>query len=65
MTDDQLKFFDLNAPCPEDIINCNSVREQYKNEFEDVKRRGGCGGCIERALRNKYIAILAALIKKK
>jgi hypothetical protein len=64
MTEDQLKFFDLNAPCPDSITNCESVKEQYKKEFLDLQGRGGCGGCLERALRNKYIVLISALIKK-
>jgi len=64
MTEDQLKFFNLNEPCPDDIINCDSVREQYKKEYQDLTARGACGGCLERSLRNKYIVLLSALVKK-
>lgn len=64
MTEDQLKFFDLNAPCPEDIINCEPIKEQYRKEYESLKGQGGCGGCIERALRNKYIVLISSMIKK-
>lgn len=60
----QHSFFDFNAPCPEDIINCSEVREQYKKEWEELKRRGGCGGCMERSLRNKYIVLVNSLRKK-
>ena len=64
MDDIQLKFFDLAQPCPDNIINCESVREQYKNELEQLRSRGGCGGCMERSLRNKYIVLVNSLLKK-
>lgn len=63
MQEDQLNFFNLDLPCPESIINCEKVREQYKNEKEELTRRGGCGGCLDRALRGKYISIIDALSK--
>jgi hypothetical protein len=64
MDDIQLNFFDLNVPCPENIINCENLRAQYKAEWEAVKSRGGCGGCMERSLRNKYITLVNSLLKK-
>ena len=64
MEEDQLNFFNLDLPCPGSIINCEKAREQYKNEREELIRRGGCGGCLERALKSKYIAIITALMKK-
>jgi len=64
MTEDQLSFFNLEAPCPDSIIGCETVREQYKKELEDLKSRGACGGCAERSLKNKFIAIIGSLTKK-
>jgi hypothetical protein len=61
---DQLKFFELGEPCPPEIINCESIRAEYKRERDDLMARGGCGGCMERALRNKYITLIAGLIKR-
>jgi hypothetical protein len=63
MTEDQLDFFNLEKPCPSSIINCEKVREQYKNEKEDLIRRGGCGGCLERSLKSRYMALITALTK--
>ena len=63
MTEDQLKFFRLDEPCPDDIINCESIRDQYRKEYMDLQSKGGCGGCLERALRNKYISIISSLIR--
>lgn len=61
MTDDQLQFFDLEKPCPSTIMNCEAIRSQYKKEYDEMKRRGGCGGCIERALKHKFFAVISAL----
>lgn len=61
---DQLQFFELDKPCPKEILNCESVREQYKRERDDLLARGACGGCMDRALRNKYITLISALIQK-
>jgi hypothetical protein len=61
MDDVQLQFFDLEKPCPESILNCESLRTQYKKEYEELKQRGGCGGCMERALKHKFFAIISAL----
>jgi hypothetical protein len=65
MNDDQLQFFDLEKPCPESIMNCETLRLQYKKEHEELKRRGGCGGCIERALKHKFFSIISALTVKQ
>lgn len=63
MTEDQLNFFNLDLPCPPSILNCQKLREQYMKEKEDLMIRGGCGGCLERSLRNKYITLILALTK--
>ena len=64
MNEDQLSFFNLEAPCPDSIIGCETVRAQYKLELDELKSRGACGGCAERSLKNKFIAIINSLTKK-
>jgi hypothetical protein len=61
MDDILQNFFDLEKPCPEQIKNCADIREQYKGELEALRMRGGCGGCMERSLRNKYIVLTSSL----
>ena len=60
-----LKFFDLTQPCPEEITDCLSLREQYTAELEGLKAQGMCSGCVERGLRNKYIAVVMSNIVKR
>lgn len=50
------KFFDLSQPCPPEIKDCENLRELYKAELESLKSQGICSSCVERGLRNKYIA---------
>ena len=59
------KFFDFSQPCPEEVKDCESLREQYKTEMENLKSQGICGGCAERGLRNKYIAVVLTNYNKK
>lgn len=63
MSVDQLKFFELDQPCPPEIINCELMREEFKKERERIIAAGGCGGCMERALRNKYITLISGLVR--
>lgn len=63
MSIDQLKFFELDQPCPGDILNCELLREEYRKERDKLIASGGCGGCMERALRNKYITLVSGMIK--
>jgi hypothetical protein len=64
MTEDQLDFYNPEKPCPDSIINCEKLRQQYTKEKEDLMRKGGCGGCMERSLKGKYAALVMALTKK-
>ena len=52
------KFFDFTQPCPEEVKDCGIIREQYTAELDHLRSQGACGGCAERGLRNKYIAII-------
>ncbi|NBW56620.1 hypothetical protein EBR43_02310 [bacterium] len=58
-----MQFFDLVRPCPEEFPNCEQLRREYVNEYEEMKRRGGCGQCMERNLKNNWIIKLQNLIK--
>lgn len=61
--DIQRRFFDFNEECPDEILNCSKIREEYSAEIERYKTQGICGGCIERSLRNKYATIILSSIK--
>jgi hypothetical protein len=39
------EFFDLNRPCPESILDCDKLREQYKQKKDDFFPDGKCSGC--------------------
>jgi len=58
-----LIFFEVNQPCPSEIPDCDNLRLQYVTELNDLKRRGGCGTCAERQLRQNYITRLQQLFK--
>lgn len=63
MEEIQLKFFNFEEPCPPEIVNCETIREEYKAEIEKYKSQGICGGCIERSLRSKYATIILSSIQ--
>lgn len=54
----QQQFFEFDLPCPVEIPNCTRLREQYVEEFNTLKKSGGCSSCLERNLRNKYIMFI-------
>lgn len=56
----QAKFFNLDQPCPEEIPDCQKLRDDYNMELKKYKDQGMCSGCIERSLRNKYITFILA-----
>lgn len=58
-----LQFFDLARPCPGEISDCEQLRREYVREYEEMKKRGGCGQCMERNLRNNWIVKLQGIIK--
>ena len=62
--DIQQLFFDFSVPCPSNIPNCEKLREDYKSEYEDLKKSPGCTSCMERNLRNKYIMFILSLTTK-
>lgn len=56
--DEIMQFFDFTKPCPDKIRDCESLRHQYGQDFDNVRKQGGCGSCAERNLRQQYIARL-------
>lgn len=58
-----MQFFDLVRQCPAEIANCEQLRRDYVNEHDDMKRKGGCGQCMERNLKNNWIVRLQSLMK--
>lgn len=51
-------FFNLDAPCPNDIPDCEALRENYKKELNDLQSIPGCSGCKINALKSKYMNII-------
>jgi len=60
-----MKFFDFSQPCPQNIQNCEMVRGEYARELDEMRKRGGCGSCIERNLRQQYIVKLQNLLNQQ
>jgi len=65
MEDLPQKFFDLEAPCPDEIINCEEMRKMYIGEKQHYESQNMCNSCAMRSLRNKYITIILSNIKQK
>lgn len=65
MSDIQHDFFNLDSECPKEIPNCESLRQEYKTELEKYRAQNLCGPCIERSLRQKYTAFIAATIRSQ
>ena len=38
------EFFNLSGPCPESILDCSQLRQNYKEELDKLQNRG-CSGC--------------------
>jgi len=52
-----LDFFDCNKKCPEEIDNCNELRNNFLKEKHNLKDFN-CTGCEEATLKSKYIDII-------
>jgi len=51
-----LDFFDKDKPCPEQIPNCDELRQKY---FQELEVKGtGCTSCETRKIRDKYLDML-------
>ena len=59
-----MQFFELSLACPPEIQDCDRHRLNYMNELDTLKKSGGCGGCAERSLRNRYISLLQTCLQK-
>jgi hypothetical protein len=64
MEDVASKFFDNNQPCPQEITDCQSLRDEYNRTLDAIKRQGGCNSCAERNLRNGFIARIKEYLKQ-
>lgn len=60
MEDIQLAFFDIEAPCPDSIPNCEFLRSEYIKERDSLLTQGVCIDCVMRGLRNKYTTFILA-----
>ena len=47
-------FFDETKPCPEQIINCDKLREEYKQDLEKINK-SNCSACAITKLKSRYI----------
>jgi hypothetical protein len=60
-----MQFFNLDLPCPDEIPDCQHLRNKYVEELGRVKARGGCGSCMERKLKNDFILRLQEILIKR
>jgi len=51
------EFFDFNGPCPDNVPNCQELREQYQKDIQTV-RDYGCRPCAETRIKVKYMEIV-------
>jgi hypothetical protein len=51
------EFFDFNGPCPDNIPNCQGLREQYQKDIQTV-RNANCRPCAETKIKVKYMEIV-------
>lgn len=47
-------FFDLEKPCPSEIIECEQIRQRYKSELDTISAQG-CTQCQKNSLKGKYM----------
>lgn len=56
------KFFITTEPCPQEIPDCENLRQEYLTTLDSLKRSGGCNSCAERNLKNTFTARIAATV---
>lgn len=56
MEDTIVAFFNLNVPCPKDIQDCLSLREQYVKELTALEKTPGCTSCKRNSLKAKFLS---------
>ena len=49
-------FFDTTKPCPESILDCSKLREEYLREINSLT--SNCKECERVSIRDKYIKII-------
>jgi hypothetical protein len=65
MEDITSKFFDNSQPCPDEIADCQALREEFNRTLDAAKRNGGCSACAERNIRNGFIARIQSTLTPK
>jgi hypothetical protein len=48
-----LQFFDLSRPCPDNIKDCNILRDEYIREVNSFSTQ--CKECDRLKIRDRYI----------
>lgn len=48
------QFFDLSKPCPTQIIECEQIRDKYKQEIDALTAQG-CTQCKKNGVKAKYL----------
>jgi hypothetical protein len=61
MGDVQQTFFDFENECPGEIMDCENLRNQYKEELQKLEQSGSCSGCLKRSLQQKYIMFINSM----
>jgi len=56
-------FFNLEAPCPIEIKDCEKHRKEYKKKIRFVESLGLCTPCEVTNIKNYYISIFRQNIK--
>ena len=47
-------FFDLDKPCPSQIIECDQIRARYKSELDKLTQEG-CSQCKKNGVKAKFM----------
>lgn len=53
------EFFDDSKPCPSEIVDCEKLRQDYKQELSLINPKA-CQPCVLNSLKNKYINIISS-----
>lgn len=53
-----LQFFNKEKPCPQEIVNCESLREEYFKDLINRTSQTNCIHCAQVEIRDKYIRLL-------
>ena len=47
-------FFNLEGPCPPQIIECDQIRSKYKEEVDKMTKEG-CSQCKKNGIKARYL----------